>query len=81
MHTIEAARLAITANQQEIAVLLAQVPVDHLAVQQLQSENARHLDRIRTSQNITNAAPKTRTRADIQAWIDKQFHPRALARF
>ena len=67
MHTVETARLAITANQQEIAMLLTQSPVDHLAITQLQSENARYLDRIRTAQNITNAAPRGRSRADIQA--------------
>lgn len=76
MHTIETARLAIMANQQEIAHLLAQVPVDHLAVQQLQSENTRHLDRLRTAQNLTNAAPR-KTRVDS---VLQQFIPRAFAR-
>ena len=76
MHTIEAARLAITANQQEIAMLLTQSPVDHLAITQLQSENARHLDRIRTAQNLNQAAPRS-IRVD-QAL--SQFIPRAFAR-
>lgn len=76
MRTIETARLAITANQQEIAMLLAQVPVDHLAVQQLQNENTRHLDRIRTAQNLNNAAPRA-IRVDQ---VLSQFIPRAFAR-
>jgi hypothetical protein len=74
--TVEAARLAITANQQEIAILLAQNPVDHLAVQQLQSENARHLDRLRTAQHLTNGAPR-KSRVDV---VQSQFIPRAFAR-
>lgn len=78
MHTIEAARLAITANQQEISALLAQSPVDHLAIQQLQSENAHHLSRIRTAQNIITAAPKSSPQI---RWADNPSPSRALARF
>ena len=80
MVTAEASRLAIQNNTQEINRLVAMSPVDHLAITQLQAENARLLKVIITAENLIGAAPHSggRTREQVQAWIDKQFHPRAL---
>jgi len=81
MVTAEAARLAIHTNTQEITRLVAMTPVDHLAITQLQAENARLLKVITSAENLIGAAPHGggRTREQVQAWIDKQFNPRTFA--
>ena len=72
--TVDASRLKILANQQEINVLLMADTIDHLAVQQLQNENSRLARVIQTAERIISAAPRT-SRVDN---ILNQFMPRAF---
>ena len=63
-------------NIQEIQRLLNLNPVDALAIQQLQAENARHLMVIRSASNLIDAAPRYQARPETSRVLN-QFMPRA----
>ena len=76
--TPETVRLAIAARTEEISHLLAQAPVDHLAVEELSAANVRDLRQLqgRSAQALIGAAPRNPLRPELAAFFDR-FFPKA----
>ena len=68
-------RLAIQTRNKEIEQLLAKVPVDHLAVEELLSANQRDIRALRahTAANLVNAAARYQTRPEIAVVLDRHL--------
>ena len=71
MDTPTTMRLNIISRQKEIEQLLAQAPVDRLAIEELMSANQRDMRVLTSAQNLICAAPRRPSNA---------FIPHAFAR-
>lgn len=74
--TVDIAAQAISLHQQEIAHLMSQSPVDHLAVEELLAACQRENRKLITAQNLVAAAPRTEPRPEVIAFMAR-FFPRS----
>ena len=71
--TVDIAAHAISIHQQEIAHLMSQEPVDHLAVEELLVKCQRLNGQILSAQHITDAAARPQHRAAVATLFDRFF--------
>ena len=66
---VDIAAHAISIHQQEIALLMRQEPVDHLAVEELLVKCQRLNGQILSAQHITHAAPRYQPRPALASFF------------
>ena len=82
--TVDIAAASLSLHQQEITRLLAQNPVDHLAVEELLVKCQRLNGQLISARNLTdaaNAAARRKPRPDVAAVLDLHIPTRPMGAF